>query len=173
MPFLVTVEARDLGHVFPSPTVSTSGRDRASIFSTLVPLLIQTSMLFFLSPIPLVRGLAASSRRGVRRLWCQRRQGFFDKLFLTIVFLPPLFYLSFYQLSETFAEELNKVGFFWSSLLIEFLENGLEVVKVRGSVLYFFLLKLRVMFESVSGRVDEDLGDNEILSKKSLEIDPG
>ena len=78
MPFLVTVEARDLGHVFPSSTVSASGRGGASVFLTLVSLLIQTSMLFLLSPSFLVRGLAASGGRGVRRFRCQRRRGFFD-----------------------------------------------------------------------------------------------
>ena len=89
------------------------------------------------------------------------------------MFSPPLFHLSFYQRSETFAEEPNKVGFFQRSLLIEFLENGLKVFKVRGLVLYLFLLKLRVTFDSSLGRVDESLGVTKILSKKSLEIDPG
>ena len=78
MPFLVTVEVRDLEHIFPSPTISTGGRGRASVFSTLVPLLIQTSMLFLLSPSLFARGLAASDGRGVRRLWCQRWREFFD-----------------------------------------------------------------------------------------------
>ena len=78
MPFLVTVEVRDLGHVFPSPAVSAGGRGGASVFSTLVPLLIQTSMLFLLSPSFLVGGLAASGGRGVGRLKCQRRREFFD-----------------------------------------------------------------------------------------------
>ena len=89
------------------------------------------------------------------------------------MFSPPLFHLGFYQRSETFTEEPNKVGFFWSSLLIEFLENGLEVFKVRSPVLHLFLLKLRVTFDSAPGRVDESSGVTEILSKKSLEIDPG
>ena len=89
------------------------------------------------------------------------------------MFSPPLFYLDFYRWSETFAEELNKVGFFRSSLLIEFLENGLEVFKVRGPILHFFLLKLRVTFDSAPGCVDESSGVTEILLKKSLEIDPG
>ena len=87
------------------------------------------------------------------------------------MFLLPLFYLGFYRRSETFAEEPNKVGFFRSSLLIEFLENRLEVFKVRDSVLHLFLLKLRVMFDSAPGRVDKSFGVTEILSKKSLEID--
>ena len=78
MLFLVTVEARDLGHIFPSHVVSTSGRGGASIFSTLVPLLIQTSMLFLLSPSLLVGGLTASGGRGVRWLRCQTRRRFFD-----------------------------------------------------------------------------------------------
>ena len=80
MPFLVTVEARDLGHVFPSPAVSAGGIGAASVFLTLVPLLIQTSMLFLLSPSLLVGGLAASGRQGVGRLRCQRRQKFFDEV---------------------------------------------------------------------------------------------
>ena len=84
-----------------------------------------------------------------------------------------LFYLSFYQRFETFVEEPNKVGFFWSSLLIEFLENGLEVFKVRGLVLHLFLLKLRVTFDSALGRVDKSSEITKILSKKSLEIDLG
>ena len=78
MPFLVTVEARDLGPVFPSPAVSAGGRGRANVFSTLVPVLIQTSMFFLLSPCLLVGGLAASSERGVRRLQCRKRRRFFD-----------------------------------------------------------------------------------------------
>ena len=89
------------------------------------------------------------------------------------MFSPPLFYLGFYRRSETFAEEPNKVGFFRSSLLIEFLENRLEMFKVRGLVLHLFMLKLRVTFDSARGRVDESLGVTKILLKKSLEIDPG
>ena len=49
----------------------------------------------------------------------------------------------------------------------------MEVFKVRDSVLHFFLLKLRVMFNSAPGHVDESLGVTEILLKKTLEIDPG
>ena len=78
MPFLVIVEARDLGHVFPSSAVSAAGRGGASVFSTLVPLLIQTLMLFLLSPSLLVGGLTASGEQGVGQLWCQRRRRFFD-----------------------------------------------------------------------------------------------
>ena len=78
MPFLVTVEARDLGHVFPNPAVSASGRGGTSVFSTLVPLLIQTSMLFLLSPSLLIGGLATSGGRRIRQLRCRRRRGFFD-----------------------------------------------------------------------------------------------
>ena len=80
MPFLVTVEARDLGHVFPSPAVSTGSRGEASVFLTLVLLLIQTSMLFLLSLSLLVGDLAAFDRRGVEQLRCQRRRGFFDRV---------------------------------------------------------------------------------------------
>ena len=86
------------------------------------------------------------------------------------MFSPPLFHLSFYRLSETFAEEPNKVRFFWSFLFIEFLGNGFEVFKVRDLVLHLFLLKLRVTFDSVPCRVDENLGVTKILSKKSLKI---
>ena len=89
------------------------------------------------------------------------------------MFSPPLFYLGFYRRSETFAEEPNKVGFFRSSLLIEFLENGLEVFKVRDPVLHLFLLKLKVTFDSALGRVDKSSGVIKILLKKSLKIDPG
>ena len=89
------------------------------------------------------------------------------------MFSLPLFYLGFYQWSETFAEEPNKVGFFWSSLLIQFLENRLEVFKVRDPVLHLFLLKLRVTFDFALGCVDESLGVTKIFSKKSLEINPG
>ena len=78
MLFLFTVEARDLGHVFPSPAVSAGGRGGASVFSTLVPLLIQTLMLFLLSLSLLVGGLTTSGRRGVGRLRCRRRRRFFD-----------------------------------------------------------------------------------------------
>ena len=87
------------------------------------------------------------------------------------MFLLPLFHLGFYRRSETFTEEPNKVGFFWSSLLIEFLENRLEMFKMRGPVLHLFLLKLRVMFDSAPGHVDKSSGVTEILSTKSLEID--
>ena len=47
------------------------------------------------------------------------------------------------------------------------------VYKVRGLVLHFFLLKLRVTLDSALGRVDESSGVTEILLKKSLEIDSG
>ena len=49
----------------------------------------------------------------------------------------------------------------------------MEVFKVRGPVLQFFLLKLRVTFDSAPGRVDESSGVTEILLKKSLEINLG
>ena len=78
MPFLVRVETRDLRPVFPSSTVSAGGRVGASVFSTLVLLLIQTSMFFLLSPSRLVRGLVASDGRRVGRLRCRRWQEFFD-----------------------------------------------------------------------------------------------
>ena len=86
MPFIVTVKARDLGHIFLSPTISACGRGRAIVFSTLVPLLIQTSMLFLLSPSFLVGGLAASGGRGVGRLLCRRRRGFSDRVVVRISF---------------------------------------------------------------------------------------
>ena len=78
MLFHVTFEVRDLGHVFLNPAISAGGRGGASVFSTLVPLLIQMSMLFLLSPSLLVRSLAASSGQEVGRLWCRRRWEFFD-----------------------------------------------------------------------------------------------
>ena len=80
MPFLVIVEARDLGHIFFSLTVSAGSRSGASVFLTLVPLLIQTSMLFLLSPSLLVRSLAAFGGQGVGRLRCRRWRGFFDRV---------------------------------------------------------------------------------------------
>ena len=80
MPFLVTVEARDLGHIFPSPAVSASGKGGASVFSTMVPLLLQVSMLFLFSPSLLVGGLAASSEQRVGRLRYQRRRRFFHRV---------------------------------------------------------------------------------------------
>ena len=89
------------------------------------------------------------------------------------MFSHPLFHLSFYWQSETFAEESNKVGFFRSSFLIKFLKNRLEMFKVRGPVLYLILLKLRVTFDLNPGRIDKSLRVTKILFKKSLEIDPG
>ena len=68
MPFFVIVEVHDLRYVFLNPVVSAGSRDRAGVFLTLIPLLIQTSMLFLLSPSLLVGSLATSGRRGVRRL---------------------------------------------------------------------------------------------------------
>ena len=78
MPFLVTVKANDLGRVFSSPTISAGSRGRASVFLTLIPLLIQTSMLFLLSPSLLIGGVATFGGQGVGQLWYQRRLGFFD-----------------------------------------------------------------------------------------------
>ena len=89
------------------------------------------------------------------------------------MFSPLLFHLSFYRRSETFAKKSNNVGFVQSSLFIKFLENGLEIFKVRDLVFYLFLLKLRVTFDSAPGRVDESSGITKIFLKKSLEIDPG
>ena len=89
------------------------------------------------------------------------------------MFSLPLFHLSFYRRSETFADESNKVGFFRSSLFINFSENRLEVFKVRDAVLYLFLLKLRITFDSAPGRINESSRVTKILLKKRLEIDPG
>ena len=80
MPFFVIVKVRDLEHVFLDPAVSAGNMGGASVFLTLVPLLIQTSMLFLLSPSLLIRGLAASDRRGVGRFRCQKRQEVFDRV---------------------------------------------------------------------------------------------
>ena len=44
---------------------------------------------------------------------------------------------------------------------------------MRGSVLYLFLLKLRVMFNSTLSCVDKNSGVTKILSKKSLKIGSG
>ena len=90
MPFLVTVEARDLEHVFSSLAVSAGGRCKVSVFLTLVPLLIQTSMLFLLSPSLLVGVLAASGKRGVGRLKCRKRQGFFNEVITGVLFRKSL-----------------------------------------------------------------------------------
>ena len=68
-------------------------------------------------------------------------------------------------------EEANKVRFFQSFFLIEFLENGLNVFKMRDPVLHLFLLKLRVTFDFALGPVDKNSGVTEIFSKKSLNID--
>ena len=78
MLFLITVEVRDLRHVFPSSAVKAGGRGGASVFSTLVSLLIQTLMLFLLSLGFLVGGLAASGGREVGRLRCRGRREFFN-----------------------------------------------------------------------------------------------
>ena len=61
VPFLVIIEACDLEYVFPNPTISTGGRSKASIFSTLVLLVIQMSMFFVLSLSFFIRSLTASS----------------------------------------------------------------------------------------------------------------
>ena len=105
--------------------------------------------------------------------FCLSIDCFFNKLLSTIVFSPFLFYMSFYYWPETFLKEQNKVGFFRSSLLIKFLENELEVFKVKSLVLHNILLKLRVIVESGLDRVNKGLGFLKILSKMSLEIDIG
>ena len=78
MPFLIIVEEHNLRHVFPGPAISAGGRGEASVFSTLVLLLIQTSMFFLLSLSLLVESLPASGGREVGWLWYQRRPEFFD-----------------------------------------------------------------------------------------------
>ena len=80
MPFLVTVEAHDLGHIFSSSAFSTSDRGETSVLLTLVLLLIQTSMLFLLSLSLLVGSLTTFGGQGVKRLWCRRQREFFDKV---------------------------------------------------------------------------------------------
>ena len=55
------------------------------------------------------------------------------------------------------------VGFFWSSFLIKFLENILEVFKVRNLVLQLFLLKLKVIFNFAQGCVNKNLGVTKIF----------
>lgn len=70
-------------------------------------------------------------------------------------------------------EEPNKDEFFQSFFLIEFIESRLEVFKVKRRVLYFFLQKLRVMFESAPSCLDESSRIIEILLKKSFEINLG
>ena len=70
-------------------------------------------------------------------------------------------------------EEANKVGFFQSSFLIKFLKNKLEVFKIKDPVLHFFLLELRVTFNSIPSCINKSLGVTKIFLKKSLEISLG
>ena len=79
MPFFVIVKVRDLEHVFPNPAVTAGGMSRASIFSTLVSLLIQTSMLFLLSLSLLVGGVSASDRQEVGQIWYHGRREFLNE----------------------------------------------------------------------------------------------
>ena len=60
MSFLITVEVCDLEHVFLNFVINDSSKDEVSIFSTLVLLLIQILILFFLSLSFFVGGFAAS-----------------------------------------------------------------------------------------------------------------
>ena len=45
--FLVIIKARDLKYIFPNLAVNTDIRSRANVSLTPIPLLIQTSKLFF------------------------------------------------------------------------------------------------------------------------------
>ena len=70
-------------------------------------------------------------------------------------------------------EEPNEVGFFWNFFFIEFLGNRLKIFKIRGPALYFFLLELRVPFNSTSGCVNKYSKVTMIFLKKSFELSLG
>ena len=76
--FLIRVEICDLEYVFSNPNFSGGAKGRVNIFLTLVPLLTQTSIFFYLFPSIFVRGFAVSSNWVVGRLQCRRV--FFDKV---------------------------------------------------------------------------------------------
>ena len=83
MSFHITIEAYNLKHVFSNLIVSEGGKSRASVFLTLVPLLIKTLILFLLSLNLLIRSFAAFGKQRVGRLWCQQR--FFNKVIAEIL----------------------------------------------------------------------------------------
>ena len=58
-----------------------------------------------------------------------------------------MLHLSFYGWPETFSKKFDKSGFFLSSFFIKLLKDRQEILKVKSSVLYFFELKLRVLFD--------------------------
>lgn len=67
-------------------------------------------------------------------------------------------------------QELNKIKFFSSFFVIKFLENRLEVIKIWGSVLYFFLLILKILFNFNSSYVNKSPRLIKIFLKKRLEL---
>ena len=83
--FLVRVEVRNLEYFFSNPAVSASSRGKASVFSTLVSLLIQTSILFLLFLSLLVGGLATSGGQKVGRLQYKIRRRFFDRVVIGVL----------------------------------------------------------------------------------------
>lgn len=66
MPFLIIVKVCNVGHVFPHFAISASNKGEDSVFLTLVPLLIQTSMLFLFFLSLFIGGLAVSDGQRVR-----------------------------------------------------------------------------------------------------------
>lgn len=73
MSFLIRIEVYDLEIVFSNLAISARSRGRASVFLTLVPLLIQISMLFRLFLNFFVEGFTAFSGYGVRQLQYYRK----------------------------------------------------------------------------------------------------
>ena len=65
---------------------------------------------------------------------------------------------------------LNKVKFFLSFFLIEFLNNRLELFKVKSPVIYIFLLIIKVLFNSTLSHIKKSFGIAKIFLKKSLKL---
>lgn len=95
---------------------------------------------------------------------------FYKYLPSTFMFSNPLFYLSFYEWPKAFLKELNKLKFFQCSFFIKFLDNRLEMFKVIGSVLFFFILKRGVLLDSTPDCINKYFSIAKILLEKSLEL---
>lgn len=92
----------------------------------------------------------------------------FNEFVATVELSAALLHLSFNPRIEPFTKQVDKVELFWTPVSIKFDENRLELFKVRGPVLDFFNLLLRVSLTLLQMLSTKALESSRFLRKKIL-----
>lgn len=94
----------------------------------------------------------------------------FDLFFSTIIFLFALFYLNGNWKLEIILKNSNKSGFFSGSANIKLHKDWLQIFKQENSVLYYFLLVLKVLFNLISNNIYKKFKIFKVFLKKDFKL---